>query len=180
MPRQDVVPPEPNPETIATIGIEGLDDILHGGLSRGRVYLVEGLSGSGKTTLALQFLLEGARRGEPVLHVTLSETTEEMEAVARSHGWELNGVTVRELLPNEDALETEQQYTMYHPSEVELAATTKKILDDVERLKPTRVVFDSLSELRLVAGTHCATAGRSWRSSNIFPAGGARCCCSTT
>ena len=152
MPRQGVVDPEANPEVIAQTGIEGLDDILNGGLSRGRLYVVEGVPGSGKTTLAMQFLIEGARRGEPVLYVTLSETAEELTGVAQSHGWDLSGVTVRELLPNEDALDTEQQYTMYHPSEVELAATTKLILEDVQRLKPLRVVFDSLSELRLVAG----------------------------
>ena len=100
----------------------------------------------------MQFLIEGARRGEPVLYITLSETAEELDAVAKSHGWDLSGVTIRELLPHEDALESDEQYTMYHPSEVELAATTKLILEDVQRLKPTRVVFDSLSELRLVAG----------------------------
>ena len=144
--------PQTNPELVAKTGIEGLDDILNGGLSRGRLYLVEGVPGSGKTTLAMQFLIAGAKRGESVLYITLSETSEELHSVARSHGWDLNGVTIRELLPNEDALETEQQYTMYHPSEVELASTTKVILDDVEKLKPTRIVFDSLSELRLVAG----------------------------
>jgi circadian clock protein KaiC len=152
MPRQGVVSPETDPEIIAKTGIEGLDDILNGGLQRGRLYLVEGVPGSGKTTLAMQFLIEGAKRGESVLYITLSETADELKSVARSHGWNLDRVAIRELLPNEDALETEQQYTMYHPSEVELAATTKKILDDVQRLKPTRVVFDSLSELRLVAG----------------------------
>ena len=152
MPRQGVVNPEQNPESIAKTGIEGLDDILNGGLARGRLYLVEGIPGSGKTTLAMRFLLEGAKAGESVLYITLSETAEELRSVARSHGWSLDGVTIRELLPDEDALETEQQYTMYHPSEVELASTTKMILDDVERLKPTRIVFDSLSELRLVAG----------------------------
>jgi circadian clock protein KaiC len=152
MPRQGATSPERDPEVVAKTGIGGLDDILHGGLSRGRMYLVEGVPGSGKTTLAMQFLMEGARRGESVLYVTLSETREELEAVARSHGWDLTGVEVRELLPEENELETEQQYTMYHPSEVELAATTKIILDDIKRLAPVRVVLDSLSELRLVAG----------------------------
>jgi circadian clock protein KaiC len=152
MPRQGAVSRETNPDVIAKTGIEGLDEVLNGGLSRGRVYLVEGVPGSGKTTLSMQFLIEGAKRGEPVLYITLSETAEELGAVAKSHGWKLDGVTIRELLPDEDALETDQQYTMYHPSEVELASTTKLILEDVRRLKPTRVVFDSLSELRLVAG----------------------------
>ncbi len=138
--------------SIAQTGISGLDDILNGGLARGRLYLVEGVPGSGKTTLAMQFLIEGASRGESVLYVTLSETSEELQSVAKSHGWDLTGVSIRELLPPDGALESDEQYTMYHPSEVELAATTKLILEDVQRLKPTRVVFDSLSELRLVAG----------------------------
>jgi circadian clock protein KaiC len=152
MPRQQVANPETDPDVIARTGIAGLDDVLNGGLSRGRVYLVEGVPGSGKTTLALQYLIEGAKRGEPVLYISLSETTEELNAVAQSHGWSLNGITIRELLPDEGLLEAEQQYTMYHPSEVELASTTKLILEDVQKLKPARVVFDSLSELRLVAG----------------------------
>ena len=152
MPRQSAVHPETNPEVIAKTGIGGLDDILNGGLSRGRLYLVEGVPGSGKTTLAMHFLMEGARVGEPVLYITLSETADELRSVADSHGWDISGITIRELLPNENMLETDQQYTMYHPSEVELASTTKLILDDVERLKPSRIVFDSLSELRLVAG----------------------------
>jgi circadian clock protein KaiC len=152
MPRQGVLSVETDNDKIAKTGIAGLDDVLNGGLARGRLYLVEGVPGSGKTTLAMQFLLEGARNEEPVLYITLSETAEELQTVADSHGWDIGGVTVRELLPEPDALESDQQYTMYHPSEVELAATTKLILEDVGRLKPTRVVFDSLSELRLVAG----------------------------
>jgi circadian clock protein KaiC len=133
-------------------GIQGLDDILRGGLTPSRLYLIEGVPGSGKTTLAMQYLMEGARRGEPVLYVTLSETEEELRAMAESHGWNLDGITIRELVPPEEALQPAEQYTMFHPAEVELSETTRTILTDVERLKPTRLVFDSLSELRLLAG----------------------------
>jgi circadian clock protein KaiC len=140
-------------DAYAPTGIAGLDDILTGGLCRRRLYLVEGVPGSGKTTLAMQYLLAGAAAGEAVLYVTLSETEEELQAVARSHGWHTDGITVRELTPPEAALDPEQQNTMFHPSEVELAATTKLILEDVERIKPKRIVFDSLSELRLLAGS---------------------------
>jgi circadian clock protein KaiC len=139
--------------SVASTGIPGLDDILAGGLTRRRLYLVEGVPGSGKTTLAIQFLIAGITQGESVLYVTLSETEEELRSVADSHGWQLDGVQIRELTPPEAALEADEQNTMFHPSEIELGATTRLILDDVERLKPTRVVFDSLSELRLLAGT---------------------------
>jgi len=134
-------------------GIAGLDDVMTGGFNRKRLFLIEGVPGSGKTTLALQFLIASAKRGERVLYVTLSETAEELRAGAASHGWVLDGIDIRELTPPEEALEPDEQNTMFHPSEVELASTTKQILDDVERLKPAAVVFDSLSEMRLLAGT---------------------------
>jgi circadian clock protein KaiC len=133
-------------------GIKGLDDILSGGFAPNRLYLIEGVPGAGKTTLALQFLMEGATRGEPVLYVTLSETEDEIREVAESHGWNVDGIGIRELIPNEGNLQPDEQYTMFHPSEIELTETTKTILADVEAIKPLRVVFDSLSELRLLAG----------------------------
>jgi circadian clock protein KaiC len=137
---------------IAASGVIGLDDVLGGGFTPRRLYLIEGVPGSGKTTLAMQFLLEGVRSGEQVLYVTLSETKEELEDTARSHGWSLDGMAMREVVPSEASLHDDEQYTMFHPSEVELNETTKKILDEVERRKPQRVAFDSLSELRLLAG----------------------------
>jgi circadian clock protein KaiC len=140
-----------NPQKAST-GIAGLDNVMAGGFTPNRLYLCEGVPGSGKTTLALQFLREGARQGEPVLHITLSESEEELREVADSHGLPMEGISIRELVPSESALNPNEQYTMFHPADVELSQTTKTILEDVERLKPSRVVFDSLSELRLLAG----------------------------
>ena len=137
---------------VVSTGIAGIDDILDGGFTRRRLVLVEGVPGSGKTTLALQFLRAGAARGEPVLYITLSETAEELVAVAASHGWSLDGITIRELTPPEAELDADEQNTMFHPAEIELASTTSLFLADVERMKPTCVVLDSLSELRLLAG----------------------------
>src|SRR5689334_14575835 len=138
---------------MAPTGIEGLDDVLGGGLQRRRLYLVEGVPGSGKTTFALQFLLTAVARGESVLYVTLSETLEELRDVARSHGWVLDNIVVHEMMPNEGVLDPDEQSTMFHPSELELAETTRSILADVDRYNPTCVVIDSLSELRMLSGS---------------------------
>jgi circadian clock protein KaiC len=132
-------------------GSQGLDDILGGGFDRNRMYLYEGRPGTGKTTIALQFLLEGARRGESVLYVTLSESQIELNLVAKRHGWSLQGIDVFELIPSESALDEQRELTILHPSELELGETTKLIFDRVNAVNPKRVVIDSLSELRLLA-----------------------------
>ncbi|MBK1614335.1 circadian clock protein KaiC [Rubrivivax gelatinosus] len=132
-------------------GVPGLDEILHGGFIANRFYLVDGNPGAGKTTLALQYLLEGVRRGETCLYVTLSETREELVSGARSHGWSTEGIHIVELVSDERHLDGDEHLTMYHPSELELTETTRKVLDTVRSLKPQRMVFDSLSELRLLA-----------------------------
>jgi circadian clock protein KaiC len=135
----------------AMTGIAGLDAILNGGFIEHRMYLVEGNPGSGKTTLALQFLFAGVKAGEKCLYITLSETKEELRDGAESHGWSLDGIEIVELIASESDLDGESQITMYHASEVELAETTKRVLSAIEQTQPTRVVFDSLSELRLLA-----------------------------
>ena len=150
MANEDAAPPT---APLALTGIPGLDDILRGGLTPDRLYLVEGVPGSGKTTLALDFLRAGVRNGETVLYVTLSETAQELAAVGASHGWDLAGINIHEMAPAEGVLASQEQYTLFHPTEVELGEATETILDEVGRLQPSRVVFDSLSEIRLLAGT---------------------------
>jgi circadian clock protein KaiC len=133
-------------------GVTGLDEVLHGGLIPERLYLIDGNPGSGKTTLALQFLLDGVRKGEKCLFVSLSETREELAAGAVSHGWNLDGIEVVELTPDQqDELHGDGALTMVQPSDVELTGTMQKILGAIENLDATRVVLDSLSELRLLA-----------------------------
>lgn len=132
-------------------GTAGLDIVLKGGLTPGRIYLLEGAPGSGKTTLGLQFLLEGIRQKEKSLYVTLSETHEELAAVVDSHGWSLDGMDIFELSSAEEVLGDGRQQTVLHPWEIELSATVDLIMKRVEETKPTRLVFDSLSELRLLA-----------------------------
>ncbi|RYX95720.1 MAG: circadian clock protein KaiC [Comamonadaceae bacterium] len=138
-------------EPFLSSGILGLDNILGGGLTKNRIYLIEGEPGTGKTTTGLQFLLEGARLGESVVYITLAETSAELIGVAESHGWTMDGVHIHEVLPSENMLNPEAQYTMFHPSEVEMGTTTQMILAVVQERKPTRVVIDSLSELQLLA-----------------------------
>jgi len=135
----------------AATGIAGLDDILGGGLKRDRVYLFEGSPGTGKTTAALSFLMAGAAVGERTLYVTLSETEEELRDTAASHGWSLEGIDVFELAPPENLLDESQQQSLLYSSDLELGETTRMILEAVERVKPSRVVIDSLSEIRLLA-----------------------------
>lgn len=140
-------------ESRCSSGVEGLDDILAGGLPRNCFYLVQGDPGSGKTTLALQFLLEGVRRGEKVFYITLSETKAELLMVARSHGWSLENIPLLEISAIETLLRPEAQTTVFHPSEVELTKVTQLLLAETREARPARIVFDSLSEFRLMAET---------------------------
>ena len=140
----------PLPAPLST-GVAGLDEILGGGYAANRLHLIEGRPGSGKTTLALQFLLEGLRRGEAGLYVTLSETREELLAVAATHGWSLDGIALFELVPPELSLDPAQQQTVLYASDLELGETVRMVLEEVGRRRPTRVVFDSLSEIRLLS-----------------------------
>ncbi|GAO39426.1 circadian clock protein kinase KaiC [Sphingomonas changbaiensis NBRC 104936] len=135
----------------ATFGISGLDDVLCGGLARSRVFLLEGTPGTGKTTIATQFLMTGAAAGERCLYITLSETEDELRASAASHGWSFDGVDIFELVPPESLLDEEQQQSLLYSSDLELGETTRRIFEAFERVKPQRVVLDSLSEIRLLA-----------------------------
>ena len=139
-------------ERKAGSGVEGLDDILSEGFNRNRLYLVEGSPGTGKTTIATQFLLDGARRGERGLYITLSETEHELRESAASHGWTFDEpLEIFELVPPESLLDDEQQQSLLYSSDLELGETTKRVFEAMERFKPSRVVLDSLSEIRLLA-----------------------------
>lgn len=132
-------------------GVDGLDEILQGGFPHGHFFLIEGEPGSGKTTLGMQFLMERARRGDKALYITMSESERELRMIARSHGWSLDGVTIYEYTPEGGSLSPEEQYSVFHPSDVEFHDTTQEILNEVKRISPARVVLDSLSEIRLLA-----------------------------
>jgi circadian clock protein KaiC len=136
----------------ARTGIPGLDDVLHGGLARGRLFLLEGSPGTGKTTMALSFLIEGAARGERGLYVTLSESEAELRDGAASHGWAMGApIEVMELVPPESLLDADQQQSLLYSSDLELGETTRQIFEAIERVQPARIVLDSLSEIRLLA-----------------------------
>jgi len=140
----------PRPPVSISTGVDGLDAVLSGGFTRDRVYLLEGSPGTGKTTFALRFLLAGAERGEKCLYITLSESAEELSDVASSHGWSLEHIGVFELL-DEAGRDPDAEQSILYPSEIELGETVKKITDEIGRQEPALVVFDSLSEMRLLA-----------------------------
>jgi len=149
----DITPASPTSVPRQPTGVPGLDVVLGGGLPSRRVFVVEGDPGSGKTTFALQFLMEGVRLGQRVLYITLSETAEELDDVAASHGWKLEGINLLELSSLAENLGSDANYTVYHPSEVELGDTVARIREEVERLDPERVALDSVSELKVLSQT---------------------------
>ena len=138
---------QPNEDQVISTGIAGLDNVLNGGFPRGHFFLVQGEPGAGKTTLGLQFLMAGTGNGESVLYVTMSESEREIRKIARSHLWSLDGITIYEFVPTEDSLRPEDQYSAFHPADVEFQDAMQSILDRVDRLQPSRVVIDSLSEI---------------------------------
>lgn len=149
-----MTPPfEKKPSEKSQTGVPGLDEILRGGLPKDQIFLLQGKPGTGKTTLAMQYLLEGVKRGERSLYITFSETTKELEAVARSHGWDITRLNILELTAISESLGTGTQNTLFHASEVELDRVIKLLLQKIEDSKAQRIVFDSLSELRLLAET---------------------------
>ncbi|HYX33713.1 MAG TPA: ATPase domain-containing protein [Oligoflexus sp.] len=145
-----MITPQQQTPKVST-GIAGLDEILRGGLPKHHLHLIEGSPGTGKTTLGLQFLIAGHQQGEPGLYVTLSETKAEIIAVAAAYNWSLEGVTILEMMTLDDELKPSNQYSMFHGSEVELTPIMQAVLEEVEKSRPSRVVFDSLSELRIIA-----------------------------
>jgi circadian clock protein KaiC len=132
-------------------GIPGLDPILNGGYASNRAHLIEGRPGCGKTALCLQFLLDGIAAGERCLYITLSESKRELLSVAERHGWSLDGIEIYELVPPELSLDPKQLQTLVHSSDLELGETVRMALEEIEWVKPSRVVFDSLSEIRLLS-----------------------------
>ncbi|WP_036266189.1 ATPase domain-containing protein [Methylobacterium sp. 10] len=141
----------PNDAQPIPTGVPGLDAILSGGYAAQRAHLVEGRPGGGKTTLGLQFLLDGVARGETCLYITLSESRRELMSVSERHGWSLEGIEIYELVPPELSLDSKLQQSLVHSSDLELGETVRMALSEMERVKPSRVVFDSLSEIRLLS-----------------------------
>src|SRR4051812_32992039 len=140
------------PPPVAPTGVAGLDTILHGGLPREEMHLVQGVAGTGKTTLSLTFLREGARAGEPCLYVTLSQSEEHLRRIAASHGWPLAGVTVHELTPAAFADRVSARQTVLEAQDVELRELVQGLAEVVGRVKPRRAVLDSISVVQLLAG----------------------------
>jgi circadian clock protein KaiC len=130
----------------APTGIAGLDEVLRGGLPKHQMYFIQGDPGAGKTTLSFQFLLEGVRRGEKALYVTLSASKRDLERVARSHGWDISGIDIYEQFQMAST-----DTTIFRPAEIELAKTVRSILDVIDERHPDRVVIDSLGEIRLLS-----------------------------